>query len=191
MIPKLKKIINERKLLKVFALSLLVFPLFYSQSSQKVKAGLEFQWEDNGHKRLKWYQRTSLKRAQNKIFFFLRPSDRNTGLLKINIKVPDNFSSKLVEDKISLCKVTIGGFNSRTKCIENIPSDIEINDKKTKIDIYPINPLPSSKDSYAVVFKVNNPRRNGLYQFHSFGQSAGKIPVSYYLGTWTLKIDQS
>ena len=120
----------------------------------------------------------------------MRPSDRKTGLLRINMKLPDNFKREIKPKKITLCRVNIGGFNSKTKCLENIPADIEINNKKKKIDIYPLRPIPSNKESYAVVFNLINPQRSGLYQFHSFGTSSGKIPVSSYLGSWTIRIDQ-
>ena len=152
---------------------------------------LEFQWNpSDNYKRLIWRQTNPKKNSKNKIFFLYRPSDRKTGLLTINVKVPENFKSTLKPKNISLCKVNIGGFESRTKCQEIIPSDIKINQEEKKVEIYPISPLPSNKESYAIVFKVNNPQRSGLYQFHSFGKSSGPIPVSTYLGSWTLRIDQ-
>ena len=152
---------------------------------------LEFQWNPNDdYKRLKWHQTNSKKKSKNKIFFFYKPSDRKTGLLSINVKIPDNFKSTLKPKNISLCRVNIGGFDSKTKCIENIPSDVEINKEDKKVEIYPISPVPSNKESYAVVFKVINPHRSGLYQFHSFGKSSGPIPVASYLGSWTIKIDR-
>ena len=89
-----------------------------------------------------------------------------------------------------MCRVNIGGFNSKTKCLENIPADIEINNETKKVEIYPFSPLPKDKESYAVVFKVTNPQKSGLYQFHTFGKSSGAIPVASYLGSWTVKIDQ-
>ena len=47
----------------------------------------------------------------------------------------------------------------------------------------------SNKESYAIVFKkISNPKKSGLYQFHSYGQSKGKS-VSSYLGSWTIVID--
>ena len=91
---------------------------------------------------------------------------------------------------ISFCKVNIGGFDSKTKCLKNIPSDIEINKEDKKVEIYPFSPVPANKDSYAVVFKIINPQRSGLYQFHSFGKSSGPIPITSYMGSWTIKIDQ-
>ena len=152
---------------------------------------LEFQWNPNtNYKRLTWRQTNPKKNSRNKIFFFYRPGDRKTGFLTINVKIPDNFKSTLKPKNISLCRVNIGGFDSRTKCLENIPSDIQINKEDKKVEIYPISPLPSNKESYAIVFKVNNPQRSGLYQFHSFGKSSGPIPVSSYIGSWTIKIDQ-
>ena len=46
----------------------------------------------------------------------------------------------------------------------------------------------SNKDSYGIVLKVFNPKKSGLYQFHSYGQQKGKS-FSSYLGSWTILID--
>ena len=159
---------------------------------QDAKAGLEFQWDQNsGLRRLKWLQKQNKKNFRNTIYFFLRPFDRNNDLLKINLAIPKSFKSTLKKEKISFCKVKIGGFESRTKCIEEIPADIEINNDDPKlrsINIYPYKPIPSDKESYAIVLKVFNPKKSGLYQFHSYGQYKGKS-VSTYLGSWTIVID--
>ena len=183
------KYFNKKSFLKPVLLLPIFTSFFYSQINS-TKA-LEFQWDNNnGYKALKYYQRSSTKKSRNKIFLFFRPSDRNTGLLTINIKIPQNYKSTFKPKNITLCKAKIGGFSSRTKCLENIPSDIDIDKKTKKITIYPVSPVPSSKDVYAVVFKIINPQKSGLYQFHSFGKSSGVIPVSSYLGSWTLRVDQ-
>ncbi len=185
----LLKVSSKASLKTILFLSLLSSYIPFQINS--AKASLEFQWDTNsGYRQLKWHQANSRKYAKNKIFFIYRPSDRKTGLLSINIKLPEKFKSTLKTKNISLCRVNIGGFNSKTKCLENISSDIEINRETKKVEIYPISPLPKSKDSYAVVFKVTNPRRPGLYQFHTFGKSSGPIPVGSYIGSWTVNIDQ-
>tara|TARA_Y100000589_G_scaffold330406_1_gene379938 strand:- start:10478 stop:11056 length:579 start_codon:yes stop_codon:yes gene_type:complete len=191
MFTKFKNSFQTKGILKVIFVLPVLTAVIYPNFSSPTKAGLEFQWGDNpNYKKLRWFQRNGKKKSRNKIFFFLRPSDRKTGLLKINVKIPDNFKSKIKPNKISVCKVQIGGFDRKTKCIEDVKADVEINLKTNNLDIYPFTPIPSDKDSYAVIFNVINPQRSGLYQFHSFGQSSGKVPVSYYLGSWTLKIDQ-
>ena len=162
---------------------------FISFQTNSAKA-FEFQWNpDSGYRQLKWRQRTPEKNFKNSIYFFFRPSDRRTGLLSVNIKIPKNFKTNLKPKNITFCKANFGDYSSRTKCIENITSDIVIDNEKKIIEIYPISPIPSDKDTYAVVLKINNPRRAGLYQFHSFGKSSGPVPVGTYLGSWTLKID--
>ena len=186
---KYGKFFNKSKIFKFLLLSpfLLSIPL---GNNTAVKAGLEFQWDQNsGYKRLKWFQTDSEKRARNTIFFFLRPNDRKESLLKITLKIPKTFDSTLKEEKISFCQVKIGGFESRTKCIKDIPADIELNQDNSSLDIYPYNPIPQSKNSYAIVFKLFNPKRTGLYQFHSFGQYLGKNSVSSYLGSATILIN--
>tara|TARA_B100000886_G_C20307294_1_gene442292 strand:+ start:241 stop:819 length:579 start_codon:yes stop_codon:yes gene_type:complete len=169
---------------------LIANPVF--NSIQEAKAGMEFQWDQNsGFIRLKWFQKEKRKRFKNKIYFFLRPMDRNAELLKINLAIPKTFKSTLKKEKISFCKVRIGGFERRTKCLETIPADIEINTDESalrSIDIYPYSPIPNNKDSYAIVLKVFNPRKSGLFQFHTYGQPKGKT-VSRYLGSSTIMID--
>ena len=179
------------KILRFFIIpTLLVLNPFYN--IQDVQAGLEFQWnQDDGLRRLKWFQRENKRKLRNKIYFFLKPSDRRSDLLKINLAIPKTFKSTLNNEKISFCKVRIGGFESRTKCLEDIPADIEINTDESglrSLDVYPYSPIPSNEDSYAVVLKVFNPKKSGLYQFHSFGQPEGKS-FSSYLGSWTIVID--
>ena len=186
-----KKLTLNLKILRFFIIpTILVSTPFYN--IQDVKAGLEFQWDqDSLYRRLKWFQKENKSKFRNKIYFFLRPSDRRTDLLKINLAIPKTFKSTLKNEKISFCKVRIGGFENRTKCLEDIPADIEINTDESglrSVDIYPYSPIPLNKDNYAIVLKVFNPKRSGLYQFHSYGQPKGKS-FSNYLGSWTIVID--
>jgi len=180
------------KILRFFIIPAILVSNPLLNNIKDVKAGLEFQWnQDSNFRRLKWFQKESKKKFRNTIYFFLRPSDRRTDLLKINLAIPKTFKSDLKKEKISFCKVRIGGFENRTKCLEDIPADIEITTDESglrSLDIYPYNPIPSNKESYAIVFKIFNPTKSGLYQFHSFGQPKGKS-FSSYLGSWTIVID--
>ena len=192
MLKNTKKPKLEFKILRFFLIpTILIFTPFFN-NIQDAKSGLEFQWEQGtGYRRLKWFQKENKRRYRNTIYFFLRPYDRNFDLLKVNLSIPETFKSTLKNEKISFCKVRIGGFEDRTKCLEDIPSDIEIKTEESglrSINIYPYSPIPTNKDSYAIVLKVNNPKKSGLYQFHSYGQPKGKS-VSSYLGSWTIVID--
>ena len=192
MLKKTKKLALNFKILRFFLIPTILVSTPFFNHIQEAKAGLEFQWDqDSGYRRLKWLQKDNKKKFRNTIYFFFRPSDRKTDLLKINLAIPKTFKSTLKKEKISLCKVKIGGFESRTKCLEDIPADIDINTEKSglrSLDIYPYSPIPSNKDSYAIVLKVFNPKKSGLFQFHSYGQPKGKS-VSSYLGSWTIVID--
>ena len=188
-----KKLTLNLKILRFFLIPTILVSTPFFNKLQDAKAGLEFQWDqDSGFRRLKWFQKENRRKFRNTIYFFLRPSDRRTDLLKIDLAIPKNFKTTLDKEKISLCKVKIGGFDSRTKCLEDLPADIEINTDESSLrslNIYPYSPIPSDKESYAIVLKkVINPKRTGLYQFHSYGQSKGKS-VSSYLGSWTIVID--
>ena len=193
MLKKAKKITLNFKILRFFLISSFLFLIPFFNKFEESKAGLEFQWDqDSGYKRLKWFQKENQKRFRNKIYFFFRPSDRKAELLKINLAIPKSFKSKLKTENISFCKVKIGDFDSRTKCLEDIPADIDIitdeSSSLRSINIYPYKPIPANKESFALVLKVFNPNKSGLFQFHSYAQSKGKS-VSSYLGSWTIVID--
>jgi len=192
MLKKTKKLNLNFKILRFFLVPTILLSTPFINKIQNVKAGLEFQWDqDSGYRRLKWFQKENQRRFRNTIYFFLRPADRKTDLLKIDLAIPKTFKVNLEKEKISLCKVNIGGFESRTKCIEDIAADIEINTDESSsrtLNIFPYKPIPSNKESYAIVLKVFNPKKSGLYQFHSYGQPKGRS-VSSYLGSWTILID--
>ena len=192
MLKNTRKPTLDLKLLRFFIIPIILFSTPFFKNIQDAKAGLEFQWnQDSSYRRLKWFQKENRRKFRNTIYFFLRPSDRRTDLLKINLAIPKTFKSTLKNEKINFCKVKIGGFEERTKCLENISADFEINTDESglrSLDIYPYSPIPRSKESYAVVIKVINPKKSGLYQFHSFGQPKGESSSSY-LGSWTIVID--
>jgi len=192
MIRNTRKLTLNLKILRFFIIPIILFSTPFFKNIQDAKAGLEFQWnQDSSYRRLKWFQKENRRKFRNTIYFFLRPSDRRTDLLKINLAIPKTFKSTLKNEKISFCKVRIGGFESRTKCLEDIPADIEIKTDESglrSINIYPYSPIPTNKESYAIVLKVFNPKKSGLYQFHSYVQPKGKS-VSSYLGSWTIVID--
>ena len=189
---KTKKFDLNLKILRFLLIPTILVSTTFFSNNQNAKAGLEFQWDQNsGYRRLRWFQKEKKKRFRNTIYFFFRPSDRTSDLLKINLAIPEKFKSTLKKENISFCKVKIGGFDSRTKCLEDIPADIEIKTEESSLrslDIYPYSPIPTNKESYAIVLKVFNPKKSGLYQFHSYGQPKGKS-VSSYLGSWTIVID--
>ena len=192
MLKNTKKLALKFKILRFFLIPAILVSTPFFNNIQDAKAGLEFQWDQgSGFRKLKWFQKEDKRRFRNTIYFFFRPYDRKTDLLKINLAIPKTFKSTLKKEKISFCEVRIGGFEDRTKCLRDIPADIEINTDESSlrsIDIYPYSPIPSNKESYAIVLKVINPKKTGLYQFHSYGQPKGKS-VSSYLGSWTIVID--
>ena len=121
MLKKTKKLALNFKILRFFLIPTILVSTPFFNKLQDAKAGLEFQWDqDSGYRRLKWFQKEDRRKFRNTIYFFLRPSDRRTDLLKINLAIPKSFKSTLDKEKISFCKVKIGGFDSRTKCLEDL-----------------------------------------------------------------------
>ena len=151
----------------------------------------EHQWDpEPGYKRLKYFQSSSDKLDRATYYFFLRGKERKDNITKLTLKVPDYFKAKIKPEKLNLCKVKVGGFKGRTKCLENVPSVIQVKNNQTSIEIFPEKPIPLNKDNYAVVMKVFNPRKGGMFQFQALSQSQqpGEIPISTYLGTWNVSV---
>ena len=149
----------------------------------------EYQWyPEEGYKKLRYLQSSSERLERATYYFFLRGKERKTDISKLTLRVPDYFEAKIKPEKLSLCRVNVGSYTSRTRCLENIPSEIKINENQTSIDISPEKAIPLNKDSYAVVMKIFNPRKRGMFQFQAFSQSAGEIDISTYLGTWNIDV---
>ena len=149
----------------------------------------EYQWNpEPGYKRLKYYQSASGRNERSTYYLFLRGKERKEDIVKLTIAVPDYFDAKIKTKKLSLCKVKVGGYTGRTRCLENIPSLIEVNDKQTSIEISPETPIPFNKDNYAVVMKIFNPRKRGMFQLRALSQKTSDIPISTYLGTWNIDV---
>jgi len=149
----------------------------------------EYQWyPEEGYKKLRYLQSSSERLERATYYFFLRGKERKADISKLTLRVPDYFEAKIKPEKLSLCKVNIGSYTSRTRCLENVPSEIKINENQTSIDIYPEKAIPLNKDSYAVVMKIFNPRKRGMFQFQAFSQSVGEIDISTYLGTWNIDV---
>ena len=64
-----KRLTLNLKILRFFIIpTILVLTPFYS--IQDVKAGLEFQWnQDDNYRRLKWFQKENKRRFRNTIYF--------------------------------------------------------------------------------------------------------------------------
>ena len=149
----------------------------------------EYQWNpEEGYKQLKYYQTSTGRGDRASYYFFLRGRDRKKDIIKLTLTVPDYFKAKIKTKNLSLCKVNRGGYTSRTRCLENVPSLIKVNDKQTSIEIFPERPIPLNKDNYAVLMKVFNPLKRGMFQFRALSQQADEIPISTYLGTWNIQV---
>ncbi len=153
-------------------------------------AGVDFMWDsDPNYVKLRYLQTSRKKNERSTYFLFLRSRERKTGILKLTINIPDYFDANIKAKKLSLCKAKIGGFNSKSKCIEEIPAVIEVNKDQTRIEIFPDNPIPVDNSTYALRMKIFNPRKPMMFQFHAYAQSPGALPISSYVGSWNMNVE--
>ena len=96
MLKKTKKLPLNFKILRFFLIPTILVSTSFFNNIQEANAGLEFQWnQDSNYRRLKWFQKENRRKFRNTIYFFLRPSDRKTDILKINLAIPKTFKSTL------------------------------------------------------------------------------------------------
>ena len=149
----------------------------------------EYQWfPEEGYKKLRYLQSSSERLDRATYYLFLRGKERKADISKLTIRVPEYFEAKIKPKKLSFCKVNVGSYSSKTRCLKDVPSKITINANQTSIEISPERPIPLNKDSYAVVMKIFNPRKRGMFQFQAFSQNVGEIDISTYLGTWNIEV---
>tara|TARA_Y100001968_G_scaffold164913_1_gene150939 strand:- start:879 stop:1244 length:366 start_codon:yes stop_codon:yes gene_type:complete len=121
----------------------------------------------------------------------MKKRDRRNATLKLSIKFPRTFAATIKEKNLSFCKVSIGGMTERTKCKENIPSVFEVSKNKQgamEIEVFPNNPVPAG-EHIAVVMKIFNPRSRGMHIVNGISQTPGDLPISSYIGSWSLDIE--
>ena len=110
MLKKQKITTSNFKILKFFFFSPILLLISFFTIISESKAGLEFQWDQSSNiRQLKWFQKDNRPRYRNKIFLFLRPSDRATGLLKL-IHFPKTYKKITLKEKNTFMHVRIGGF---------------------------------------------------------------------------------
>ena len=100
MLKKTKEFALNFKILRLLLIPAILVSTPFFNNIKGAKAGIEFQWDqDSGIRRLKWFQKENQRRLRNKIYFFLRPSDRNNELLKISLDIPKTFKTNLKKEK--------------------------------------------------------------------------------------------
>ena len=160
-----------------------------SARAQGTPSLLEFRWDsDNDYRKLYYYQTSSEENDRAEWFLTLREKDRKTAILKLTITVPDYFDAKLKPHRMRLCRTTVGGMMSRSKCKEEIPAVITVNEDQTAIEVFPDTPLPSDGD-YSLSIKLFNPQGRRMYQFNALVQAPGDVPMSGYRGSWLIDVD--
>ena len=150
---------------------------------------LEFRWDtDRDYRKLYYYQTSNIDGDRSEWFLTLREKDRKTAILKLTVTVPDYFDAKLKPHRMRLCRTTVGGMMSRSKCLEEIPAVIQVNEDQTAIEVFPDTPLPSDAD-YSLSIKLFNPQGKRMYQFNALVQAPGDVPMSGYRGSWLIDVD--
>ena len=185
---------NSGRLLKKLSATFLVISTFIgidlvTKQLSFANTGYDFIWDTGiSFTKLKYRQSSNERNDRSIYYLFLRSIDRKTGIEKLTILVPKYFDAEIKPNKLTFCKVKMGGYSSKTRCLKTIPSLITINGDQTSIEIYPDQPIPLDRSTYALKMKIINPRKAGMFQFHAYAQAPGNVTISNYLGTWNMDV---
>jgi hypothetical protein len=166
-------------------------PLAQSARAQGTPSLLEFRWDQNrDYRRLYYFISDTERQKRSNYFLILRPSDRNTAILKLTVTIPEHFDSKIDTSRVRLCTMREGGILARTRCLEDIPATIELSENGRALEIFPDTPIADT-ETIGVNIRLFNPFNAGMYQFNALAQAPGEVPISGYLGSWMIQIDPS
>jgi hypothetical protein len=150
---------------------------------------MEFRWDNTRDYRKLYYFMTDTSRLKrSEYYLILRAKDRKTAILKLSVSIPKGFDVAIDPKQVKLCRMSEGGMLSRTRCLETIPSVIEIAPDGRAIEIFPNTPV-SDKGTIGVYMNIFNPFNIGMYQFNALVQAPGDVPMAGYLGSWLIQID--
>tara|TARA_Y100001968_G_C19332570_1_gene705088 strand:+ start:228 stop:812 length:585 start_codon:yes stop_codon:yes gene_type:complete len=151
---------------------------------------MEFRWDSTSrYKKLYYWQSSRDKRDRSTYYFVIRPKDRRSGILKLKISFPDHFNATLKPKKFTLCQAELGSMLTKTRCKEKIPTVFEVAKDQSYVEAFPKTIIPADDKTYAVVMKIFNPDQSGMFQINAVAQSPGDVPISTYIGSWTVDID--
>ena len=149
----------------------------------------EFRWKDSGsYHKLHYYQSSNEKLDRATYYLMLRPKDREADILELNITIPDHFNASIKPENLSLCRMQLGGYFSRSRCKDTIPATFKVSEAGMDIELLPRQPI-SAKGTYAVVMKIFNPDYGGMFQFNALARLTGELPLLVYVGSWIIDIN--
>ena len=150
---------------------------------------MEFRWDASSkYKKLYYYQSSKERRDRSTYYLVMKAKDRKSAILKLKISFPKYFKANLKPNKFTLCKIEMGGMLAKTRCKEKIPTVFEVAKDNSYIEAFPNEIIPSDDQSYAVVMKIFNPDQAGMFQINAIAQTPGDLPISTYVGSWTIDI---
>ncbi|MEB3166108.1 MAG: DUF2808 domain-containing protein [Cyanobacteriota bacterium] len=150
---------------------------------------MSYRWEGSKDFRsLTCFMTETTRLRRSEYFLKLRAKDRKTAILKLSISLPANFDTKINPKLVRLCEMSDGGMLSRTRCEKVIPATVEVTPNGRAIEIFPETPV-SDQGTIGVHMTLFNPFTATMYQLNAMAQAPGDIPVSGYLGSWTIQIE--
>ena len=174
----------------IIASSLAIEAINFPKKAVANSSMMEFRWDQSRqYKKLYYWQSSKDKRERSTYYFVMRPKDRKTAILKLKLSFPKYFDAKLKAKKFTLCRVELGGMLDKTRCKEKIPTIFEIAKDQSYVEAFPKQIIPADEQSYAVVMKIFNPHQAGMFQINGIAQTPGDVPISTYIGSWTVDID--
>lgn len=150
---------------------------------------MSYRWENSRDFRsLTCFMTETTRLRRSEYYLKLRQKDRNKAILKLSITLPENFDSKINPKQVRLCEMSDGGMLSRTRCEKVIPATVEVSANGRAIEIFPDTPV-SDKGTIGVHMTLFNPFTATMFQLNAMAQAPGDLPVSEYLGSWTIQIE--
>ncbi len=156
--------------------------------------GLTLRWNGNegGFKELKYILNSGRTNALDTWMMILPGKELDVAAIQVSVTYPAYFAGRFDNSAVKLKLCNAGGVLARTRCEEDVPlSSVEIDRDNGRIDFFPAKPIPAGTTVGVVFDSMINPSNPGMLQFNASIISPGDLPLSKYVGSWLITIENN
>jgi len=156
--------------------------------------GLTLRWNGNegGFKELKYVLNSGRTNALDTWMLLLPGKELDVAAMQVSVTYPSYFNGRFDNSAVKLKLCSAGGVMARTRCDKDVPtSSIEVDRDNGRIDFFPTKPIPAGTTIGVVFDSMINPSNPGMLQFNASIISPGDLPLSKYVGSWLITIENN
>lgn len=134
-------------------------------------------------------------KGENQLSYRLDFGGQTNGWDRYRLRIPQKkVKTAIAHFVISYPEYYKGSFDTKNVEVnvkdKKIPlSEVKWDKENHALEIFPQDAIPAGNRVEVILSNVKNPSNSGVYYFNCSIQSPGDVPLSRYLGTWIISIN--